>query len=287
MGVAASMQLLDRQRHFLIRTGAAVRAVAAIALLGRSEHRPHALQAVLDRELSRRSLVDIAERQPLTGGDEVIGYHLLEQPRGSAERQVQAQRHLQEVDGRSVKLLYERESSGARDPDLTVQPERWVVFGGSVGVREGFDRDELAVVAQLDPCLRHARPRSHDVGAVRHVDVPTWAPGFLDRSAQIGHQRVAALDECERFLTRVSVVAILPHGAQVLLPGSGDRSPYADDAWLHRSIPSRRGRVNKRPRYPAPKSSRRVPRRDPFHGAKYDSLDESPSRVPQNSRSAA
>ena len=111
------------------------------------------------------------------------------------------------------------------------------MLGGAVCVCEGLDRDHVAVVAEPQASLRHPGARSDDVGAVRHVDVAALAPRFLDWRPKVGHERVAALDERQRFFARCRVVTILPHSAQVVLPGCGYRAPQANDAWLHRSFP--------------------------------------------------
>jgi hypothetical protein len=69
------------------------------------------------------------------------------------------------------------------------------------------------------------------------MNVAAYPPRFLNGCPQVGHERVAALDERQSFLALSRVVTILPHGAQVVLPGCGDRAPQANDAWLHRSFP--------------------------------------------------
>src|SRR5258708_12370233 len=89
------------------------------------------------------------------------------------------------------------------------------------------------MVAELYPRLRNARSRTRHGSAVRHVDVPARAPRLLNRRAQIGHERVAALDECQRFLPPPRVVPILAHGAEVLLPRRGYPPPPPNDPSRH------------------------------------------------------
>src|SRR5260370_41571785 len=90
------------------------------------------------------------------------------------------------------------------------------------------------MVAELYPRLRNARSRTRHGSAVRHVDVPARAPRLLNRRAQIGHERVAALDERQRLLPRRRVVTILAHGAEILLPGGGTSPHHPIDDMLHR-----------------------------------------------------
>src|SRR4030081_474325 len=95
----------------------------SVAHRGRRDHGGDAFKAVLDGELSGHPLIYVAESWPLAGGGKVIGHHLLEQPRGSAKRKVEAQGNLKEVNGRAVELLYKAERVYADDLDLSVQPQ--------------------------------------------------------------------------------------------------------------------------------------------------------------------
>src|SRR5258708_20569591 len=110
------------------------------------------------------------------------------------------------------------------------------------------------MVAELYPRLRNARSRTRQGSAARNVAVAARALRLLNRRAQIGQERVAALDERQRFLPRRRVVPILAHGAEILLPGGGYRPPQPNDAWLHRLFlwP---GKISPLPLGPAVKSS--------------------------------
>ena len=72
------------------------------------------------------------------------------------------------------------------------------------------------------------------------MHVSARPPGALDRRPEVRDQPVETLDEDERFPAPADIEAVLPHGAQVGLPGRDQCAAQPDDPRLHASFPQGR-----------------------------------------------
>ena len=137
LGAAALVQPVDREADGDVPIDDALRL----------EQSADGFEAVLDRELTRGALIQLAEGRPPPAGCEMVRHHLLVEPPRIGEREVHVQRRLQEGDQRPVELLDEWEGTDLGDLDLAVEAEPWIGLRRAADVGERLDEHGIAVVA--------------------------------------------------------------------------------------------------------------------------------------------